>query len=1042
MEVELRGTSPPKTECSSQPIDDGNDSDRLQEVINCHLLSFDDWTSLISDIEEMSHDDIERLSLVYDSFLSKFPLCHVYWRKYADHIKRLCGTEKAIEVFEQAVLAVTYCVALWVDYCQFALSIFEDPEDVRRLFKRALSFVGKDYSCYSLWDKYIEFEFSQQCWSTMAHIFIQTLRFPTKKLHHYYKSLEKLVAIWEEELKSQCCDVEPKPDVNLDNELQVSNNYEETCEVIRKLLDSLDGHTRSRELQKYKAIGERLYKSSCLLDDKIHCFESKIHRSYFHVKPLDTAQLENWHEYLDFVEKQNDFDWAVKLYERCLIPAANYSEFWIRYVVYADGRGGREIASFALDRATKTFLKDVPSIHLCSARFKEASRDMLGARAALLQLKTELDDNFIDNIIIKASMERRLGNLLAASKIYRDAIDMAILKKELGLLPTLHVHYSQHLYVTTKCAVTARDILIEGIKHMPGCKLLYEELIKFATTHGGREHIDVVGSVVADALSTVSGEVHLLDTTDQKYISNLYLKFVDLCGTIDDVRIAWNQHVNIFRHFLRTECISPPTGTKTWKSLLKGKHKTSSSSPQEIGRLSKGQSPTESPTFSPKLPSVSNDSSEIGHPSLNRSVRQSLKNDVSVQDHETFSEDNSRSEQDHVVNQEHPSNALETLSPDPARDGPSCSVLLGSHELEDRKELSVSNQVVWQGDIAVIRHSPLSQASDRAESQYHTQDNSPFESQSRGHQVNHKDQVQQDSRFGLSGHVQRRTHHQKQLNPPRPQHPLTTRETLFSPLNQQTRPVSDAGNQFQPSYEPNCNFTPMNPGQVPAGYGIQPHVQFPDYSSLQGSEQSGGKLYSNQAYYNQMWQYYYYYLQQQNFLQQQMHQLNLTQAQLQQHSPEYQTVSHQINQLQQQQQHLYQLQQLLYQQMQQHQSLQQQQQQQQHQSLQQQQQPLLPIQQQLPPLQQHQSIPQAQQLLPLQQQSNHALQTVQQDLPFYPQSQQILQLQQSFQQQQLDQSDDPQPQKDQRLKYQQKTIEEYLEEEHDAKKSYQHDCIP
>lgn len=77
-------------------------------------------------------ENLERLSLVYDSFLSKFPLCHVYWRKYADHKMRLCGTDKAVEVFERAVLAVTYSVGLWVDYCQFALSVFEDPDDVRR----------------------------------------------------------------------------------------------------------------------------------------------------------------------------------------------------------------------------------------------------------------------------------------------------------------------------------------------------------------------------------------------------------------------------------------------------------------------------------------------------------------------------------------------------------------------------------------------------------------------------------------------------------------------------------------------------------------------------------------------------------------------------------------------------------------------------------------------------------------------------------------------------------------------------------------------
>lgn len=49
-----------------------------------------------------------------------------------------------------------------------------------------MSFVGKDYLCHSLWDKYIEFEFSQQQWSLLALIYVQSLKFPTKKLHRYY----------------------------------------------------------------------------------------------------------------------------------------------------------------------------------------------------------------------------------------------------------------------------------------------------------------------------------------------------------------------------------------------------------------------------------------------------------------------------------------------------------------------------------------------------------------------------------------------------------------------------------------------------------------------------------------------------------------------------------------------------------------------------------------------------------------------------------------------------------------------------------------
>lgn len=77
-------------------------------------------------------DDVEEICLVYDHFLSKFPLCYGYWGKYAAHMTRLCTTDKVVEVFEQAVLAATYSVGMWVDYCSFAMSSFEDPSDIRR----------------------------------------------------------------------------------------------------------------------------------------------------------------------------------------------------------------------------------------------------------------------------------------------------------------------------------------------------------------------------------------------------------------------------------------------------------------------------------------------------------------------------------------------------------------------------------------------------------------------------------------------------------------------------------------------------------------------------------------------------------------------------------------------------------------------------------------------------------------------------------------------------------------------------------------------
>jgi pre-mRNA-processing factor 39 len=76
--------------------------------------------------------DITKLRKVYDAFLAEFPLCFGYWKKYADHEARLDGVEKTVEMYERAVLAVTYSVEIWVNYCQFAISAYDDPDIVRR----------------------------------------------------------------------------------------------------------------------------------------------------------------------------------------------------------------------------------------------------------------------------------------------------------------------------------------------------------------------------------------------------------------------------------------------------------------------------------------------------------------------------------------------------------------------------------------------------------------------------------------------------------------------------------------------------------------------------------------------------------------------------------------------------------------------------------------------------------------------------------------------------------------------------------------------
>lgn len=77
-------------------------------------------------------NDTERIFSVYDAFLSEFPLCYGYWKKYADHRARLGTIDKVVEVYERAVQSATYSVGLWVNYCSFGMLLFEDPVGIRR----------------------------------------------------------------------------------------------------------------------------------------------------------------------------------------------------------------------------------------------------------------------------------------------------------------------------------------------------------------------------------------------------------------------------------------------------------------------------------------------------------------------------------------------------------------------------------------------------------------------------------------------------------------------------------------------------------------------------------------------------------------------------------------------------------------------------------------------------------------------------------------------------------------------------------------------
>lgn len=85
---------------------------------------------------EFTHDselqeDINTISLAYESFLSIFPLCHWHREKYAYHKAELCSPEEALNIYEKGAGTAMFSVGFWVDYFTFGTACL-GPEDVRR----------------------------------------------------------------------------------------------------------------------------------------------------------------------------------------------------------------------------------------------------------------------------------------------------------------------------------------------------------------------------------------------------------------------------------------------------------------------------------------------------------------------------------------------------------------------------------------------------------------------------------------------------------------------------------------------------------------------------------------------------------------------------------------------------------------------------------------------------------------------------------------------------------------------------------------------
>ncbi|ENN70248.1 hypothetical protein YQE_13031, partial [Dendroctonus ponderosae] len=305
--------------------------DKYWKAVNDDPTDFTGWTCLLQYVDQES--DMEAAREAYDAFLSHYPYCYGYWRKYADYEKRKGNKKKCEEVFERGLKAIPLSVDLWIHYIAYVKATKgEDEEYVRSQFERALAACGLEFRSDRLWDSYIKWETDGKRLNKVTGIFDRLLVTPTQGYTTHFDNFQEHVSA-----------NNPSKILDMDEFMALRKEVRALLKSEEKAADNADLPPGDEDSKLYtteeetKCIKERIVS----IRRKIHKntvnavtarwnFEEGIKRPYFHVKPLERCQLKNWQDYLDFEIEQGDRTRIIVLFERCLIACALYEEFWAK----------------------------------------------------------------------------------------------------------------------------------------------------------------------------------------------------------------------------------------------------------------------------------------------------------------------------------------------------------------------------------------------------------------------------------------------------------------------------------------------------------------------------------------------------------------------------------------------------------------------------------------------------------------------------------------------------------------------------------------
>ncbi|XP_054845930.1 pre-mRNA-processing factor 39-like isoform X2 [Eublepharis macularius] len=455
-------------------------------------LDFTAWTDLLQYVEQENH--IYAARKAFDTFFLRYPYCYGYWKKYADMERRFDFIKETEEVFQRGLQSIPLSMDLWIHYISFLQSTLDMnlPDSVQKIrgtFEASIAAAGVDFRSDKLWEMYVEWEREQGDLKAITAIYDRVLTMPTQLYSHHWEKFKEHVAshppqdiLSTEELlwlqskmasetvaktaEAEAEEAPPGEDVPLKAETQQETGAGDGIQML--------GHMDQDKIRELViSIRQQIHTQNETEVSKRWNFEEGIKRPYFHVKPLERAQLRNWRDYLDFEIASGLHERTIVLFERCVIACALYEEFWVKYIRYLENHsiaGARSV----FQRACCYHLPRKPNIHLLWAAFEERNGEVEEARRILKSFEDCVPGLAMVRLR-RVSLERRQGNMEGAEALLMEAIRD---NEGMPVSSFYSVKLARQVLKVQKNLIKARKILLEALEKDPDNAKLYANLLE------------------------------------------------------------------------------------------------------------------------------------------------------------------------------------------------------------------------------------------------------------------------------------------------------------------------------------------------------------------------------------------------------------------------------------------------------------------------------------------------------------------------------------------------------------------------------------